>query len=476
MCGIFGIYCDDFSYYVSEEIYQGLMALQHRGQLFAGISTSDCKGNFSSYKNRGLVSKVLNPKRLKTFFGNVGIGHICYNSRKCTSAGNAQPYHFKSVMIEFSLAINGTITNYDEIYKRLRSMGRIFSGNSDVELIATLIETLSNFSESMVETLKKVIKIIKGALSLIILVNDGTIYAMKDSIGYNPLCYGTLKINNRKFFIISSESCGLDALGATLKGELNPGTILKISHSNGLEKHKTEVPENLKGICQFEYVYFARPDSIIDGISVADVRYNLGRNLAKMDDFQSKDAIVIPIPDSGRSAAMGYAWESGLTYQEGLMKNRYIWQIKSDVSDKLNPIKEIIKDKDIILVDDSIISGNTIKIIIEMIKKAGAKSVNVRISCPPIIKNCKINNSISNRELLIAYQTKVMNYSNFNEEMRKYIRSDTLMYQTINGLIDAIGLGTNKMCFDCLKEFCDVKEERELDTQTILERMPYSLD
>jgi len=459
-CGVFGINCSDFSYSVSGLIYSGLMALQHRGQIFSGIALTTGDRKIVSYKGKGLVSKVLNPNKLKTITGNVGIGHVCYGRPNCISIEDAQPYHFIGHKLEFSIALNGTILNYDEIYENLRKMGRIITGKSDIELLTILIEAFSNFSENILDVLKKVMNLIEGAYSILVLSNDGSIYALRDKIGYKPLCYGKLKIEKKEFLIVCSESCAIDAIGGEFIDDVKPGELIHINLVEGIKTYQILAHTNC-GVCQFEYVYFARPDSIIDGISVWNVRYNLGRKLAQHDDYSSDNAIVVPVPDSGRSAAMGYAWESGVPYEEGLMKNRYLWQLKSNVNEKLNPIKTVVKGKDIILIDDSILSGNTMKKIIKMLRIAGAKSIHVRISCPPIIKNCDLNDSISNRDLLIAYQTKVESYDNFYEEMRRYIGADSLTYQTIESLIEAIGIDEDQICTDCLKEYCLVKKERE---------------
>ncbi|MFX1310036.1 MAG: amidophosphoribosyltransferase [Promethearchaeota archaeon] len=466
-CGVFGISCTDYSYSVAGLIYSGLMALQHRGQLFSGISIKTNENNIITYKDKGLVSKVLNPKKLKSMIGNVGIGHVCYGKPFCTNIETAQPYHSKINNMEFSIAINGIISNYSELHNELSKMGRVFTGNSDIELISVLIETLINLFGDRISALKKLFELLKGAYSIIVLFNDGNIYAMRDPKGYKPLCYGKLSIENKLFFIISSESCAIDVIGGNLIKDVSPGEIINIHPTNKIEKYQI-LNEKVYGVCEFEYIYFARPDSIIDGIPVGDVRYKLGQFLAETDNFFSEDAIVVPIPDSGRSAAMGYSWKSKIPYEEGLMKNRYMWQLKSNVEEKLNPIKEIVKDKDIILVDDSIISGNTIKKIISMLRNAKAKSIHVRISCPPIIKNCEFNDSISNRELLIAFQAKVRNYDNFNEEMRKFIGADSLKFQSIEGLFNAIGNEENAGCIDCFKEFCLVDEESKISKMDII--------
>jgi amidophosphoribosyltransferase len=459
-CGVFGIICDDFSHSVAGLIYTGLMAIQHRGQLSAGIATSSCKGHINTYSNRGLVSEVLNHKRLQRFFGNVGIGHVGYGLPQNADIEDIQPYLFKSDLMEFSIAMNGTISNYNEVYNKLRKMGRLFTKVSEIELLAILIDTLSKFSETMIDTLNIVMKIVKGAYSIILLTGEGNIYALRDPFGYKPLCYGKLNKNDKIYWIISSESCSLDALGAKLKGDLKPGEVISCNPVEGIKKEGYTKQKKQK-MCYLEYSYFARPDSIIEGISVADVRYYLGKNLAKNEVLHLPDAIVVPVPDSGRSAAMGYAEESGIPYQEGLMKNRYLWQLGSPPNEKLNVIKPIVNGNNIILIDDSILSGNTLKQIISMLKDAGTQSIHVRISIPPIINYCELNKSLSSKNMLIAFEKKLKDYSNFNEEMRKNIGADTLKYQTIESLINAIGLERNRICFECSMEYCLIDDDTE---------------
>jgi amidophosphoribosyltransferase len=458
-CGVFGIVCNDFCYSVANMIYSGLMAIQHRGQLGAGISTTNCNGKISTHIEKGLVSKALNPKRLKMFSGNVGIGHVSYGGSRIKTINDLQPYYFKSDQLEFSIAMNGVLSNYTEIDDKLKNMGKILTDKSDIELIAALIETFSKFCSNMPETLKMVINSIKGAYTLMLLDNSGNLYALRDPSGCKPLCYGEIKKkDNRVFYIISSESCSLDVIGAELIDDIKPGEIIHLSPIDSIRKYESLVQEK-RIACFFEYTYFARPDSIIDGRSIAQVRDKLGKNLAKNEKLKLEDAIVVPVPDSGRSAAMGYAWEANLTYYEGLMKNRYIWELKSTPEEKLNTIKPVVKNKNIILIDDSIISGNTLRKIISMLRAAGALSVHVRIGCPPIINNCNLNTSFSNKNMLIAFEKKVANYDNFNEEMRIYIGADSLMYQSIDSLVDAIGEEKPKICLQCLMEYCLVNND-----------------
>ncbi|MHA1301310.1 MAG: amidophosphoribosyltransferase, partial [Candidatus Helarchaeota archaeon] len=229
MCGIFGISCNDYSYSVASLIYPGLMAIQHRGQNFSGIATTNCDGKISSYQNKGLVSKILTPIKLKEFLGNVGIGHVGCSRQNLTRMLDAQPYHLKTEEYDFAIVFNGYISNYDDIRKRMDNIGRIFTNNTDIELIATLIESFLKFSDDIIETLKILINILEGCYCIILLEPDGTLYAIRDPTGIKPLCYGTLELNNKFFHVITSESCALDAIGGILEGDVEPGEILKIN-------------------------------------------------------------------------------------------------------------------------------------------------------------------------------------------------------------------------------------------------------
>ena len=465
-CGVFGILCNDYTFSVAGMIYSGLMAIQHRGQIFSGISINNCRGSIINHKGWGLVSKVLSPRNLRGFSGNVGIGHVCYGKPNCDNLENAQPYHYKTHNNEFSIALNGSITNREQLLNKLHEMGRILSGNSNIELISALIDALIIISNDRLKVLLNLFQIIRGAWSILIMFNDGTVYALRDPSGCKPLCYGSLEDGNKKFYVISSESCALDVLGGKLVDDVHPGQVIEFTPS-GLKKYQVEEGNKL-GLCLFEYVYFARPDSVIDGISVAQVRYRLGENLAEEESLKFTDPIVVPIPDSGRSAAMGYSWKSQILYQEGLMKNRYMWNLNSQIRYKLNTIKSVIEGHDIVLIDDSIVSGHTMKEIIVMLRKAGANSVHVRISCPPIVQNCNLNDVFATRKLLIANETKEKSYDSFDEEMRKYIDADSLRFQTLEGLSDAVGATDAHVCTACINEFCSINENIEKDIKDLL--------
>jgi amidophosphoribosyltransferase len=463
-CGIFAISCNDFSYSVPSLIYSGLMALQHRGQIFAGLSVSNCSGTLTTYKDRGMVSKVLTPSVLKTIYGNVGIGHVCYGEGDFLKIEEAQPYHYQSDELEFSISMNGKLTNYEQIKSQLEKMGRIITGDRDIELVAMLISSLFSFNRNFLDTLKKTFSIIEGGYSVSILAKSGELYILRDSSGIKPLCYGKTSRDGKTFHIFASESSALDVIGAKLVRDVRPGEIIKIDPVKGM---KTGMFADSKGgsLCVFEYIYFARPDSIIENKSVFDIRYNLGRALAKKDPINSKDAIVVPVPDSGRSAAMGYAWESGISYQEGLIKNRYVWQLKvDDIKEKLNPISPIVKGKNVILVDDSIISGQTMKRIISMLKNAGAKQIHVRISAPVVTESCQFNQNFSNKDLLIGCKSIAEGHTEIIENIRDYINADSLNFLTVKELVKVIDVKDTSLCLRCFQPVIKGHKERLVPT------------
>ena len=466
-CAVFGVTCDDETYSISKLLYLGLISQQHRGQESTGISVLKTGGSIVTYKEKGLVSKVLDDHVLSNIWGNVGIGHNRYATTGAQEFGSPdymQPLHFKNNEIEFSLAFNGTIPNYIEIKQDLENSGRIFVTNTDTEVLAQLIATIALKTKSWPEILKTASTSLDGSYSLLILNALGDIYAIRDPLGFKPLCLGELHNEQRNYYIVSSESCGIDVLGGKLIRDVEPGEIVHLSHRNGLHS-EIMVKSDRTALCQFEFVYFARPDSVVDGVSVAQVRRQLGINLAKKDPLLKdpkfrENAIVVPVPDSGRSVAVGYAYEANLPYVEGLMKNRYVWRTfimpgqkrrEAAVKEKLNPIKAFVKGKNVIILDDSIVRGTTTTKIINLIREAGAISVNVRISCPPVIRPCYMGIDFPTTAELIAGNFKQRyGEDNYIEEIRKQIGADSLRYQTIEDLIAAIGKNRNQLCLACL--------------------------
>jgi len=465
-CAVFGVTCDDIGYSIAKQLYLGLIAQQHRGQESTGISVLNPGGHIYTYKRKGLVSKVLNDKMLSKFWGNVGIGHNRYattGSQEFSSRDYMQPFHFKNNEIEFSLAFNGTIPNYADLKQKLEDMGRVFITNTDTEVIAQLIASLAIGTDDWPEILRMASNFLDGSYSLVLLTSQGDIYAIRDPLGFKPLCIGELKTDKRNLYFVSSESCGLDVVEAKFIRDVKPGEIVHLSHQKEIHSEMV-IKADRTALCQFEFVYFARPDSVIDGVSVAEARVRLGMYLARNDDLLKdpdfrKDAIVVPVPDSGRSVAVGYANEAQLPYIEGLMKNRYVWRTfimpgqkkrESAVKEKLNPIKSFIKDKNVIILDDSIVRGTTTAQIINLIREAGAKSVNVRISCPPVIRPCYMGIDFPTTSELIAGRYKELYGDNFIEEIRKKIGADTLQYQKIEDLLKAINKNENQLCLACL--------------------------
>jgi len=478
-CAVFGVTCDDIGFSVSHLLYQGLIALQHRGQESTGISVLKTGGKIYTYKQRGLVSKVLHKRKLAQYWGNVGIGHNRYATTGTTeprSLDYLQPLHYNNNEIEFSLAFNGTIPIYDDIKQKMDEMGRVFVTNTDTEVIAQLLASLSLGSEDWPEILKIASRFLDGSYSLIILTDQGDIYAMRDPLGFKPLCIGELKSEKRNIYFVASESCAIDAVGGKFLRDVAPGEIVHLSHQKDIHSEMV-LKSDRTALCQFEFVYFARPDSIIDGVSVAEARLRMGASIAQNDllldnsEF-AENAIVVPVPDSGRGAAVGYAKETNIPYVEGLMKNTYVWRTfimpgqenrAAAVKEKLNPIKSMIEGKDVILFDDSIVRGTTLKTIVSLIKAAGAKSVNVRIACPPVISACYMGIDFPTREELLAGRFQKEYGGTFIEEIRKNIGADSLMYQTLEDLKNSIGKNESELCLACLTGDYPLKCVEKLD-------------
>jgi amidophosphoribosyltransferase len=464
---------------VSKLLYQGLIALQHRGQESTGISILKTGGNIITYKKSGLVSKVLENKVLSQYWGNVGIGHNRYATTGATgykSTDYMQPFHFKNNEIEFSMAFNGTIANFDDVKKNMDEMGRVFITDTDTEVIAQLIGSIALGSEDWPEVLTLTSKLLDGSYSLILMTSEGDIYAMRDPLGFKPLCIGELKNSNRNIYFVASESCAIDVVGGTLIRDVLPGEIVHLSHQKDIHSENT-IKSNRTALCQFEFVYFARPDSTIDGVSVAEARLRLGEYLAKNDPILKnneirENAIVVPVPDSGRSVAVGYAKEAKLPYLEGLMKNRYVHRTfimpgqakrKIAVKEKLNPIKSVISGRDIILLDDSIVRGTTTQQIVSLLKDKGeAKRVHLRISCPPIISPCYMGIDFPTKNELIAGRFQELYGDDYIEEIRKKTGADTLLYQTVENLMHAIGKNKNQLCLACLTGEYPLKSVQKL--------------
>ncbi|WP_418791695.1 amidophosphoribosyltransferase [Phosphitispora sp. TUW77] len=436
-CGIFGIYGPGLD--VARLTYYGLYALQHRGQESAGIAVSDGSG-ISLHKDMGLVPEVFSDEILQRMQGKIALGHVRYSTTGSSLVLNAQPlvcYYSKGMI---ALAHNGNLTNACDLRERLTLEGSVFQSTIDSEVIVNLI---ARYSQGTIEEgIRMTMKQIKGAYSLAVMTEDKLI-GVRDPWGVRPLCIGKLGDT----YILASESCALDTVGAELVRDVDPGEIIVISEA-GLVSYRTETQES-KGMCIFEYIYLARPDSIIDGFHVSEVRREMGRQLAR--EYPVDVDMVIPVPDSGNSAARGYAMESGIPFEDGLMKNRYIGrtfiqpnQAMRDLAVrlKLNPLKNVLKDKRVLMIDDSIVRGTTSGKMVKMVREAGAKEVHMCISSPPIEWPCYYGIDTSNRNELIAAKLPV-------DEIRKHIGADGLHYLSIEGLLKVFGSPRDFFCTAC---------------------------
>lgn len=446
-CAVFGIKSDKD---VFDSVYYGLYSMQHRGQESAGVAVYS--NQIRVHKAMGLVSEVFKNVYLS---GKTGIGHVRYSTTGESKLENAQPLLINYSKGSFAIAHNGNVFNTDELKQSMESRGGVFTTTSDTEVIAHLIAQEHLKTGDFIKGIKNAMRQLLGAYSLVILT-EGKLIAVRDPKGVRPLVLGK-KGNSH---VIASESCALDVLGYTLVRDVKPSEILVV----GDTLKSFTGPKDKLAHCMFEYVYFARPDSILNNISVYEVRKNLGRILAKEGKVDAD--IVAAVPDSGVTCAVGYSSESQIPYSEGLMKNRYIGrtfilpeqnQRDLSVKVKLNPIRSEIEGKRLVLVDDSIVRGTTLKRIIELLKDAGAREVHVRISCPPICHPCLYGIDMQTSQEFIASNKTV-------KQICKKIGADSLVYTSIEGLVKAIGLSKEKLCMACLTGDYPIKE-----TQTRLE-------
>ena len=435
---------------VAENIYIALMALQHRGQEAAGMAIFNKK--IENFKGLGLVDEAFKRINLQEINGNAGIGHVYY-SIKISSPENAQPTLLQTPVGEIAIAHNGIITNWKKLKEELMEEGHSFLYGNEEEVVGYLLAKYLE-DKSIEKAVKSLMKKIEGSYSFTLMLND-RVFGLRDPLGIKPLCLGEIENG----YIIASESVAIDALGGKFIRDVMPGELIEIT-PDGYKSYKL-VNEKHKAHCFFEYVYFARADSVIDGIDVYKTRERLGEILAEEHPVDAD--YVVPIPDSGRAHAYGYSKASGIPLAEGLMKNRYIartfilptQQIREKlVQMKLNPVKSIINGKKIVLVDDSIVRGTTIKKIIALLRRHGAKEVHVRIGSPPIIAPCYFGIDMTTREQLIASNKTI-------EEIRKEINADSLGYISIDGLVKAIGIEKNNLCLGCVTGEYPVKIEGE---------------
>jgi len=435
-CGVFGVFGNDEA---AKLTYLGLYALQHRGQESAGIVSSDGT-ELHLHRAMGKVEEIFTPSVIAKLPGNLAIGHTRYSTAGDKALLNAQPIMIDCNKGKVALGHNGNLTNAAEWRRKLEHRGSIFQTNSDTEVIVHLLarSSASNLPAALGDALNQV----EGAYSLLVLTTDELI-AVRDPRGFRPLNLGKLADT----WMVASETCAFDLLNAQYIREIEPGEMVRISRS-GLESIHF-APEKPRQQCIFEHVYFARPDSIIFGRSVNDSREALGRTLAREHPVDAD--IVVPVPDSGVPAAVGYALESGIPFRMGLIRNHYIGRTFIEPSQairnfgvklKLNPVHSLIKGKRVVLVDDSLVRGTTSRKIVRMVRDAGATQVHMRISCPPTISPCYYGVDTPTREELIAS-------SNTPEQICKYIGADSLGYVSLDGLKRAVNDTKGDYCTAC---------------------------
>ena len=456
-CGVFGIFGHPNA---AELTYYGLYALQHRGQESAGIVSSDGR-QFRTHKGMGLVSQIFNGDVLHGLVGNRAVGHTRYSPTGSSHLRNAQPLTVDCARGQIAIAHNGNLTNASQLREELENRGSIFQTTVDSEIILHLMAqpSLNGHGNNLIETIRR----IEGAFSLVIMTENELI-GVRDPHGFRPLCIG--KVDDA--YVLSSETCALDLIHAKFVRDVEPGEIV-IINKEGIKSIQAYPEQERRAFCIFEYVYFARPDSTISNRNVYKVRVEMGRQLARENPVDAD--IVVPVPDSGNYAALGYSLESGIPYEIAFIRNHYVGrsflqpsQLIRDfnVRVKLNLIPELVKGKRVIIVDDSIVRGTTCKTRVNTLKEAGAKEVHVRVSCPPHMHPCVYGIDFPDRNKLMA-----ANYS--IDEIRKYLNADSLAYLSRDGMVNATGLKKESFCMACYDGDYPVPYDPKVDKH-IMER------
>ena len=426
-CGVMGIFSND-ELNLPKEMYYGLFALQHRGQESCGMSVSN-NGVFTTYKDMGLVNEVFDDAKIAELQGQIGIGHCRYSTTGNSEAKNAQPLTMNFVKGTLSIAHNGNLANADEIRKKLmEEQGAVFHTSTDSEIFAYLIAKKEVETHLLEVAIRQATEMVSGAYALLVM-GSKKLVGIRDPFGLKPLCLGQ-KGNS---YILASESCAIESIGGTVIRDVEPGELIVID-KDGYTSHKRETRPEKYRPCIFEYIYFARPDSIIDNQSVYESRFLAGRILAERYPVEAD--VVMPVPDSGIDAAIGYADGSGIPYGVGLIKNRYIGrtfiqpdqvQREEAVRIKLNVLKHSVEGKRVVLVDDSMVRGTVSRGIIKMLKKAGAKEVHMRITAPPFVWPCFFGVDLPEKKQLAACNNTI-------EEIRQNLNADSLGFFKIEDL------------------------------------------
>jgi len=457
-CGVFGVYAPSED--VARLTFFALFALQHRGQESAGIATTDGK-KIRVYARMGLVSQVFSEDSLSQLTGDIAIGHNRYSTRGSSRISNVQPLIAGKGSNTIAIAHNGNIVNVEHLYKELSDQGYVFHTSTDTEVIANLI--LSSPDKDWVDKIRYAMHRLQGAYSLTIMTNH-TLFGVRDPFGVRPLCLGAINGG----YVIASESCALDHIGANFVKEIEPGEIVSITE-NGIDSYREEVGR--RGVCIFEYIYFARPDSVINGRLLYPARQAMGEGLAQEHPVDAD--MVMGVPDSATAAGIGYSHWSNLPLHEGLLKNRYVGRtfIEPDqrirdlgVKLKFNPLPQMLDGKRVVVVDDSIVRGTTTPQVVKLLRRAGAKQVHMRICAPPIRYPCFFGVDMATHWELIAARKTVA-------EVRDFIGADSLGHLSIDGLIKAVGLPKDIFCMACFTGDYPIPVQLEMD-KLALETMP----
>ncbi len=440
-CGVFAIYGHPEA---ANLTYLGLYALQHRGQESAGIASSDGREVYTS-KEMGHVADVFTPERLASLRGDLAIGHTRYSTAGDTALVNAQPFSVICNKGPVAVAHNGNITNAIELRSALERDGSIFQASSDTEVILHLMAR--SRERTLSGALRDALLQLEGAFSLVVLTKDHVLVA-RDAHGFRPLAIGQMEMSGGRFaYVFASETCAFDLIGAIYLDDVQPGEMV-IAGPGGMARERYS-PAGRRAHCVFEHVYFSRPDSIVFGRAVQQSRENLGRLLAQ--EHPADADVVVPVPDSGVTAALGFAAESGIPFRHGLIRNHYVGRTFIEPSQairdfgvklKLNPVRHLLEGKRVVREDDSIVRGTTSRKLVRMVRGAGAREVHLRISCPPTISPCFYGVDTPTKKELIAANISV-------EEIRKFVEADSLGYLSLESLREAVGDYRDEYCYSC---------------------------
>lgn len=442
-CGVFGIYAEKVSD-IADLAYYGLLALQHRGQESAGIVVNN-DGVFTSYRDEGLVNEVFHGHSFSALGkGNMALGHVRYGTTGKGGRENAQPIVVQHMKGNMALCHNGNLTNSYELRESLESNGSIFHTTSDTEVISYIITRERLTSASIEQAVSRAMDVIEGAYSLIVM-SPSKMIAARDPNGFHPLCYGRRGDGS---YVIASETCALDAVGAVFERSVEPGEIVVFTE-DGVISDKSHCGKVKPSFCIFEYIYFARPDSVLEGDSVHRARFKAGALLA--EQYPVEADVVIGVPDSGLDAAVGYSKASGIPYEIGFIKNKYIGrtfiapgqrQREDLVKIKLNAVSSTVSGKRVVLIDDSIVRGTTSARIVRLLRDAGAKEVHMRVTAPAFTNPCYYGTDIDSKEHLIACR-------HTHEEIEKIIGVDSLGYISVENLYKIVGRDNKGICTAC---------------------------